>query len=111
MLRNGKSKCHFLSVKIKDSYKIKLIYHRPRAKQGLCCCKRTHKPAGVLRVGTRTHSLFPNLLDRRNYSPCYPFPLQRERRNSGRVFGNRETPPTLRTLHYKLLYRFTRLWV
>lgn len=33
-----------------------LIYHRPRAKQGLCCYSRTYKPTGVLCAGTMIHA-------------------------------------------------------
>lgn len=76
--------------------------------QGVCCYKGTYKPAGELHAGIVIHTVttvversLPLLLGRGNFSPCYPFPLQRGSRNSGEVFSHGETPPTLSTSYYK----------
>jgi len=95
-----------------------LVCQGPRAKHGLCSYNRTYKPTGVLCAAPPStwqqwwsRGPFPKLMGRGNYPLCYPFPLQSDSWNSGEVFTSGETPPTLSTLYYKLLYRFTRLWV
>lgn len=91
--RNGKSKCHFLSVRLKVVTRLNTTEpHLTWTKsQGVCCYKGTYKPAGELHAGivirtvtTVVERSLPLLLGRGNFSQCYPFPLQRGSRNSGK---------------------------